>query len=99
MQNNEARCLEAVLPCYAEMKDWESLYKTILWLRKEYPQSGETKRAEVIFTKYKEDLRKAGQFVDGAAESSAAAPAAAAEAAPAASSNAPAPDVENIEVD
>ena len=68
VQNNEARCLEAVLPCYAEIKDWESLYKTVQWLRKEYPAAAETRRAEEIFEEHRKELEAAGQFVDGGAE-------------------------------
>lgn len=74
VQNNEARCMEAVLPCYAKIKDWESMLKAILWLRQEHPGSPETRRAEETFSQYRTELEKAGQFVDGSA--SAAAPAA-----------------------
>ena len=67
-QNNEARCLEAALPCYAELKDWESFLKTVQWLRREYPASRETARAEELFAEHREHLQYAGQFVDGETE-------------------------------
>lgn len=101
VQNNEARCLEAVLPCYVEIKDWESLYKTVQWLRKEYPAAPETRRAEELFEEHRKELEAAGQFVDAQAEPAAATPAAAgdetkpAETAPATN----AAVIEDIEVD
>lgn len=100
VQNNEARCLEAVLPCYVEIKDWESLYKTVQWLRKEYPAAPETRRAEEIFEEHRKELEAAGQFVDGGAAAPAAAPAEGNEAAPAeAAPAAGEATIEDIEVD
>ena len=96
VQNNEARCLEAALACYVELKDWESLYKTVQWLRKEYPAAAETRRAEEIFEEHRAELEAAGQFVDGGA-----APAAPEGGSPA-SAEAPAEveaKIEDIEVD
>ena len=65
VQNNEARCLEAALPCYAEIEDWESFLKTIQWLRREHADSRETARAEELFAEHRKKLELAGQFVDG----------------------------------
>lgn len=67
VQNNEARGLEAVLPCYAKLKDWESMLKTIVYLRQEHAGTPETRRAEETFAQYRKELEAAGQFVDGAA--------------------------------
>lgn len=100
VQNNEARCLEAVLPCYVEIKDWESLYKTVQWLRKEYPAAPETRRAEEIFEEHRKELEAAGQFVDGGAAAPVTAPAEGDEAAPAeAAPAAGEATIEDIEVD
>ena len=63
--DNEPRALAAVLACYAKLGEWEPLYRTIQEIKKNYPDSPAVKIADDMVAKYKDDLVKAGQFVDG----------------------------------
>ena len=54
--SNEIRCLEAVLPCYAEIKDWDALYKTIHVLKTSYPNTPAAASAEEFAADYEKDL-------------------------------------------
>jgi tetratricopeptide (TPR) repeat protein len=82
--DNEPRGLAAALGCYAKLKEWEPLYRSIQEIQKNYPTSPAAKTAEEFLVQYKEDLVNAGQFVDAAKVTSADAPAASAAAVPAA---------------
>lgn len=70
IQNNEARGLDAALPCYAAIEDWESLLKTIRWLQKDYPDTAEARHAQKIYDEHRAQLEQAAQFVEGAPPSS-----------------------------
>ena len=78
--DNEPRGLAAALGCYAELKEWEPLYRTIQEIQKNYPGTPAAQTAADILEKYKEELGQAGQFVDAdkitSADGEAAAPAA-----------------------
>jgi tetratricopeptide (TPR) repeat protein len=78
VQNNEIRGLEAAVTCYAKIKDWESLHKTVTWLQQEYPGTRETKHAAEVQAECRAEMEAAGTVMDEGAE---AAPAEAAEAA------------------
>ena len=90
--DNEPRGLAAALGCYAQLKEWEPLYRSIQEIQKNYPTSPAAQTAAEFLEKYKEDLIRAGQFVDAAKVTSADAPIApsAAPAAPATPAAAPA---------
>ena len=62
--DNEPRGLAAALGCYAELKEWEPLYRTIQEIQKNYPGTPAAQTAADILEKYKEELGQAGQFVD-----------------------------------
>ncbi|MBU1693858.1 MAG: tetratricopeptide repeat protein [Verrucomicrobia bacterium] len=97
VQNNELRGLEAAVACYVEIKDWESLHKTVQWLRQEYPDARETKRAGGLLEGHREEMEAAGTVLDEGAAAVEGEPAAE-EAAP----GTPAParaDTEDIQVD
>ncbi len=64
--NNEPRGLAAALGCYAKLKEWEPLYRTIQEIQKNYPNTPAAKTAEEFLSQYKDDLVNAGQFVDAA---------------------------------
>ncbi len=64
--NNEPRGLAAALGCYAKLKEWEPLYRTIQEIQKNYPNTPAAKTADEFLVQYKEDLVNAGQFVDAA---------------------------------
>ena len=83
--DNESRGLAAALGCYAKLKEWEPLYRSIQEIQKTYPDTPAAKTAAEFLEKYKDDLIRAGQFVDAAKVTSADAPIApqAAPAAPA----------------
>ena len=87
---NEARGLAAALGCYAQLKEWEPLYRTIQEIKASYPGSPAEKVADKYLADFQEDLTKAGQFVD-AAKITSADGGAAGGTAPAASTNAPSP--------
>ena len=100
--DNEARGLAAALGCYAALKEWEPLYRSIQEIQKNYPDTPAAQTAAEFLEKYQKELGAAGQFVDAAKVTStdapiaptgvAAAPAApAAPEAPAATETAPAP--------
>jgi tetratricopeptide (TPR) repeat protein len=61
-QNNERYCLEAVLPCYAGMKDWEALYKTYQALQNLYPESDEAARATDLIENYRQQIANERQY-------------------------------------
>ena len=65
VQNNEPRALAAALGCYAKLQEWEPLYRTIQEIRKNYPGTPAAVTADKFIADYKDDLVKAGQFVDG----------------------------------
>ena len=64
--DNEPRGLAAALGCYAQLKEWEPLYRSIQEIQKNYPATPAAQTAEEFLEKYKEDLVAAGQFVDAA---------------------------------
>ncbi len=64
--DNEPRGLAAALGCYAQLQEWEPLYRSIREIQKIYPNAPAAKTAEEFLEKYKEDLIQAGQFVDAA---------------------------------
>ena len=72
--DNEPRGLAAALGCYAKLKEWEPLYRSIQEIQKLYPNSPAAKVAEGFLEEYKADLIQAGQFVDAAKITSADAP-------------------------
>ena len=87
--DNEPRGLAAALGCYAALKEWEPLYRSIQEIQKNYPAAPAAQTAAEFLEKYKKELIEAGQFVDAAKVTSADAPiapagVAAAPAAPAA---------------
>jgi tetratricopeptide (TPR) repeat protein len=69
--DNEPRGLAAALGCYAKLKEWEPLYRSIQEIQKYYPNTPAAKTAEEFLEEYKEDLVQAGQFVDAAKVTSA----------------------------
>lgn len=72
--DNEARGLAAALACYAELKEWEPLYRSIQEIQKNYPTSPAAQTAAEFLEKYQKELIDAGQFVDAAKVTSADAP-------------------------
>jgi hypothetical protein len=68
------RSRAAALACYAELKEWEPLYRSIQEIQKNYPASPAAKTAAEFLEKYKQELIDAGQFVDAAKVTSADAP-------------------------
>lgn len=64
--DNESRGLAAALGCYAELKEWEPLYRSIQEIQKNYPTAPAAKTAAEFLEKYKKELIEAGQFVDAA---------------------------------
>ena len=71
VHDNEARGLAAALACYAELKEWEPLYRSIQEIQKNSPASPAAKTAAEFLEKYKQELIDAGQFVDAAKVTSA----------------------------
>ncbi len=61
-QNNEPRCLEAVLPSYAALQDWDALAKGWAALRLNYPEAAETKRAEALMKNYTKETEREQQY-------------------------------------
>ncbi len=97
--DNEARGLAAALGCYAALKEWEPLYRSIQEIQKNYPDTPAAQTAAEFLEKYQKELGAAGQFVDAAKVTSTDAPiaptgVAAAPAAPAApaAAESPAPE-------
>ena len=74
VHDNEPRGLAAALGCYAELKEWEPLYRSVQEIQKNYPNSPAAKTAADFLEKYKQELIDAGQFVDAANVTSADAP-------------------------
>ncbi len=66
VHDNEPRGLAAALGCYAALKEWEPLYRTIQEIQKNYPTSPAAQTAAEFLEKYKKELIEAGQFVDAA---------------------------------
>jgi|GEM_PF-3349095 len=62
VNDNELRCLAAVLPCYASMEDWQALSRTFRALKELYPDTEEYKQAERLIETYQEQLKKEQQF-------------------------------------
>ena len=91
--DNEPRGLAAALGCYAALKEWEPLYRSIQEIQKNYPAAPAAQTASEFLEKYKKELIEAGQFVDAAKVTSADAPVAPAgvAAAPAAPATGAAP--------
>ena len=91
--DNEPRGLAAALGCYAALKEWEPLYRSIQEIQKNYPAAPAAQTAAEFLEKYKKELIEAGQFVDAAKVTSADAPVAPAgvAAAPAAPATGAAP--------
>ena len=63
---NEARGLAASLGCYAQLKEWEPLYRTIQEIKASYPGSPAEQVADKYLADFQKDLTEAGQFVDAA---------------------------------
>ena len=72
--DNEPRGLAAALGCYAALKEWEPLYRSIQEIQKNYPAAPAAQTAAEFLEKYKKELIEAGQFVDAAKVTSADAP-------------------------
>ena len=64
VQNNEPRCLEAVLPLYIALKDWDATAKTYAALKKNYGNSEYASRAEETVKPYVKELQKEALFAD-----------------------------------
>lgn len=69
--DNEPRGLAAALGCYAKLKEWEPLYRSIQEIKSGYPDSPAAKTADEFLAEYQEELGQAGQFVDAAKVTSA----------------------------
>ena len=69
--DNEPRGLAAALGCYAALKEWEPLYRSIQEIQKNYPNAPAAQTAAEFLEKYKKELIEAGQFVDAAKVTSA----------------------------
>lgn len=63
--DNEARGMAKTLGCYAALKEWEPLYRTLRDIKATYPDSIAAKTADEYIEKYGDDLAKAGMFIDG----------------------------------
>ena len=74
VHDNESRGLAAALACYAELKEWEPLYRSIQEIQKNYPATPAAQTAAEFLEKHKQELIDAGQFVDAAKVTSADAP-------------------------
>ena len=72
--DNEPRGLAAALGCYAALKEWEPLYRSIQEIQKNYPDTPAAQTAAEFLEKYQKELGDAGQFVDAAKVTSADAP-------------------------
>ena len=66
VHDNEPRGLAAALACYAELKEWEPLYRSIQEIQKNYPAHPAAQTAAEFLEKYQKELIDAGQFVDAA---------------------------------
>ena len=66
VHDNEPRGLAAALACYAELKEWEPLYRAIQEIQKNYPAHPAAQTAAEFLEKYQKELIDAGQFVDAA---------------------------------
>lgn len=97
VQDNERRGLDAAMMCYAELKDWESLLKTIQWLQKEYPGSSEARHAAELYNEHRAHMEQAASFIDEGAAAPTSDSGARSE--PAGSAPAEAATIEDIEVD
>ncbi|HOW98719.1 MAG TPA: hypothetical protein P5567_01690 [Kiritimatiellia bacterium] len=64
MQNNELRGLEAAVGCYAQLKDWESLHKTVAVLQQDYPGTRESKHAAEVEAEHRAEMEAAGTVLD-----------------------------------
>ena len=64
--NNEPRGLTAAMNCYAELKEWDPLSRTIQEIQPASPNTPAAKAADEILEKFKTELTEAGQFVDAA---------------------------------
>ena len=62
VQGNEVRCLDAALPCYAELKDWDALFKTIQVIKSTYPDSPQAQDAADFAETYAESLKQEEAF-------------------------------------
>ncbi len=59
VRDNEARCLSAVLPSYAALKDWDALAKTVQTLEASYPGTPHaTNAAAFAATHFPPELKK-----------------------------------------
>lgn len=56
VNNNEVRCLGAVLPSYIALKDWDAAYKTLQALREGFPGAPETQEAEDVLRPYEKEM-------------------------------------------
>jgi len=65
VHDNEPRGMAKALGCYANLGEWEPLYRTIQEIKKNYPNTPAEKIADQFIEDYRDDLINAGQFVDG----------------------------------
>lgn len=57
VHDNEARCLEAVLPCYIALKDWDAAFKTRAVLHRQYPDSAAAARADELLEPFENEMQ------------------------------------------
>ena len=71
--NNEPRSLEAVIPSYIALEDWDAVAKTMEALKGQYPDSEYAKRAGALLAKHEKEMAAEAQFHtdDGQAEEAA----------------------------
>lgn len=56
VDDNEQRCLAAVLPLYAKLKDWNAAWQTIQTIKKQYPGTEAERTAEAFMKEHEEML-------------------------------------------
>lgn len=66
IQGNELRGLDAAMTSYVELKDWESLLKTIQLIQKGYPGTAEARHAAELFSEHRAQLEQVAPFVGSA---------------------------------
>ncbi len=60
--DNEPKALEAVIPSYIAMQDWDAVAKTMQALKSQYPDSENAKRAEALLAKHDAAMAAEAQF-------------------------------------
>ncbi len=64
VQNNEPRCLEAALPSYIALKDWDAATKTLDVLKKSYGTTEYARHAEALLKLYEKEMANEQQFAN-----------------------------------